>query len=82
MQNPSVRRLLAQHTAYFDEHNLAMQPSWDYVFIAQLYSAYVIRESNLFNRTVSSYATGTDAIIEAAAIEQKVFEVGDDMWEY
>ena len=61
---------------------LPLQPSWDYIFVAQRYSAYVTRESNRYLREVSRYLTGIDAILEAEAIEEKVFEIGDDMWEY
>ena len=82
MQNISVRTYLAQHNAAVDGFNNALQPSWDYVFVAQMYSAYVTRESNRYLRDVSKYLTGIDAILEAEAIEEKVFEIGDDMWEY
>ena len=82
MQNPAVRTYLSRHTAYIDGFNSALQPSWDYVFVAQRYSAYVTRESNRYLREVTRYLTGIDAILEAEAIEEKVFEIGDDMWEY
>ena len=82
MQNPHVRTVLAQHTAYPDGQNSALQPSWDYVFVAQMYNAYVTRESNRYLREVTKYLTGIDAILEAEIIEEKVFEIGDDMWEY
>ena len=82
MQHPAVRRLLAKSTAYIDDNNIANQPSWDNIFIGQLYSAYVTKESNLHDRDVDQYLTGKDALIEAALIEKKVYEIGDNMWEY
>ena len=82
MQNPAVRTLLSRHTAYVDGFNSALQPSWDYIFVAQRYSAYVTRESNRYLREVSKYLTGIDAILEAELIEEKVFDIGDHMWEY
>ena len=82
MYNPAVRTLLARHTAYIDGFNSALQPSWNYIFVNQRYNAYVTRESNRYLREVSKYLTGIDAILEAEAIEEKVFEIGDDMWEY
>lgn len=82
MQNPSVRRLLARHTAYTNDNNLVGQPSWDWVFINQRYSAYISRESNIYSRAISSYLTGEDAIEEAALIEEKLYDIENDLWDY
>ena len=82
MQNPRVRNVLARHSSYFDGNNEVGQPSWDYIFVNQLYSAYVTRESNRHNRTISAYLTGEDALREAETIEERVFDIGEDMWEY
>ena len=82
MQNMAVRRLLARNTAYPNKWNTVGQPSWDMIFLSQYYEAYVTRESNVYNRRIDQYLTGEDAILESEAIEAKVFEIGDDMWEY
>lgn len=82
MQNPRVRNLLVRYTAYVDPNNMVNQPSWDWVFLNQHYTAYITRESNMQDRSISSYAVGHDAIREAEAIEEKVFEIENDMWEY
>ncbi len=82
MQNMAVRRLLARTTAYPNKWNAVGQPSWDMIFLSQYYQAYVTRESNVYNRRIDQYLTGEDAILESEAIEAKVFEIGDDMWEY
>lgn len=80
--NIRVRSLLARHTAHIDPNNMVGQPSWDWVFVNQHYSAYLTRESNTYNRSISTYVTGTDALYEAERIESKVFDLGEDMWEY
>ena len=82
MQNPIVRTLFAKNSSFFDEQNAVGQPTWDYIFISQLYSAYVTKESNKYGRSISKYLTGEDALIEAASIEERVFNIGSDMWEY
>ena len=82
MQNPQVRALLVRYSAYIDPNNIVRQPSWDWVFLNQHYEAYITRESNVYNRKVSDYVTGEDAILEAFSIEEKVFAIEDDMWEY
>ncbi len=82
MQHPRVRTLLARTTAYIDPSNMASQPSWDWVFLNQYYSAYITRESNVYLRSLSDYLTGTDAILESEAIEDKLMEIESDLWEY
>lgn len=82
MQHPAVRKLLAQHTAYTHSNNLVGQPSWDWVFVNQYYSAYITRESNRYMRTVSQYLTGEDAMLESERIEDRVFDIENDLWEY
>lgn len=82
MQNPIVRNLFAKNSSYFDEQNAVGQPSWDNIFISQLYSAYVTKESNKYGRSINTYLTGEDALLEAAEIEERVFNIGEDMWEY
>ena len=82
MQHPAVRRLLAQSTAYAATNNLAVQPSWDAVFTGQRYNAYITRESNRYTRSISQYLTGEDALLESDRIEDKVFDIESDMWEY
>ena len=82
MQNPRVRNLLVRYTAYIDPSNMVNQPSWDWVFINQHYTAYTTRESNMQDRPISGYATGKEAILEAERIEEKVFEIENEMWEY
>ncbi len=82
MQNPAVRALLARHTAYIDNNNIVNQPSWDWVFLNQHYNAIITRESNPLDRSISDYLTGENAVIEAELIEEKVFEIENEMWEY
>lgn len=82
MQNPQVRNLLARYNAYVDDNNLVNQPSWDNIFVSQRYSAYTTRESNIYDRSITDYITGEDALFEAAIIEEKVHEMENEMWEY
>lgn len=82
MQHPAVRNLLAHYQAYIDDISVINQPSWDWVFVNQHYNAYITRESNIYERTLSSYLTGTDVLLEAEHIEEKVFDIENEMWEY
>lgn len=82
MQNPLVRALLARYQAYIDPNNVVRQPSWDWVFLNQHYEAYITRESNDFGRKISDYLSGEDAILKSHYIEEKVFDIENEMWEY
>lgn len=82
MQHPAVRHLLVQSTAYTDANNLVGRTSWDWVFVNQYYSAYITRESNRYLRTINQYLTGEDALLESERIEDKIFNIESDMWEY
>lgn len=81
MQHPAVRTLLVRHNAYIDG-NMAAVPSWDWVFVNQHYNAYTTRESNVYDRSIKDYLTGLDVIMESEEIESKVFEMGEEMWDY
>lgn len=82
MQDYRVRALFARYHAYVDGANVARQPSWDWVFVNQHYSAFITRESNVANRSIGDYLTGEDAVIESQRIEDRVFNLESDMWEY
>ena len=82
MHNPAVRRLLATYTAYIDPNNMVGQPSWDWVFVYQHYNAYVTRESNIYDRAIRDYLSGDDAMLEAEMIEDKLYDIENDMWDY
>lgn len=82
MQNPSVRRLLARYTAYINDNNLVGQPSWDWIFLHQRYTSYITRESNIYSRAINHYLTGEDALEQADLIEDKLFDIENDIWDY
>lgn len=81
MLSRNVRNLLARHEAYFED-NIANLPSWLSIFKQRRFNSFITRESNRFNRTIGSYLTGIDAIMESEEIENKLLDISIDMWEY
>ncbi|MEE0889960.1 MAG: gliding motility protein GldN [Bacteroidales bacterium] len=79
--DPEVRELLANAEVYNMDNDRARR-SYDDIFRKRLFSSYVIRESNDFNRRIEDYARGIDAIMESQRIEDYLFEMEEDMWEY
>ncbi len=81
MNDMRVRQVLVNANAY-DEHNDVAERSYDDIFIQRYFESYVTRESNKYNREITDYLTGEDAILESQSIEDKIFDIENDMWEY
>lgn len=79
--DPEVRELLANSEVYNMDNDRARR-SYDDIFRKRLFSSYIIRESNDFNRRIEEYSTGIDALMESQRIEDYLFEMEEDMWEY
>lgn len=79
--DPEVRELLANSEVYNMDNDRARR-SYDDIFRKRIFSSYVIRESNDFNRRIEDYASGIDAWMESQRIEDYLFEMEEDMWEY
>ncbi len=79
--DPEVRELLANSEVYNMENDRARR-SYDDIFRKRIFSSYIIRESNDFNRRIDQYASGIDAMMESQRIEDYIFEMEEDMWEY
>ena len=65
-----------------NDNNMVGQPTWDWVFLKQNYTAYITKESNIYSRKVRDYSTGEDALLEAEYIEDKLFDIENDIWDY
>ena len=81
MLSPAVRQLLVRNEAIWQD-NIADQPSWEFVFINRMFNSYITRVSNVFNRSIMDYLTGTDAIWESERLESELLNISQDMWEY
>ena len=79
--DPAVRNLLANAEMY-NPRNDVQQISYDDVFVKRLFTSYVLRTSNVYNRRIADYLTGLDALLESEAIEEEIFNREQDMWEY
>ena len=81
MDDMRVRQVLVNANAY-DLNNDVAERSYDDIFIQRYFDSYVTRESNVYNREITDYLTGEDAIYESQLIEDKIFDIENDMWEY
>ena len=72
---------LNQKLAYLRE-NLVHLPTWEYIFNSFMYTSFICREDNVWNRSIHEYLTGEDALIESERIEEEIMNISIDMWEY
>ncbi len=67
----------------FNFQNDAGRLSMDDIFLKRFFTSRIIQESNVYdNRTISSYATGMDAILESDRIKNEIFDKEQNLWEY
>lgn len=79
---PSVRPLFAK-TETFNRHNSAMRQSYDDVFAwNRWFQSYITKIDNLQDRQINAYTQGANSIREAQKIEEMLFEIEHDLWEY
>jgi gliding motility associated protien GldN len=79
---PEARPLLAANQV-FNPYNDARRMSFDDLFIKRYFNSYIVQESNVFNnRTINSYLEGKEAMLESKRIEDKIFNLEQDLWEY
>ena len=78
---PEARPILARALIY-NRHNDAMRLSYDDAFWKRMFNSFIYKESNVFDRRISEYATGLDALYEAERIKNELFEFEHDLWEF
>jgi len=78
---PECRWVFANNEVY-NLHNESQRMTFDDLFQKRMFSGYVIREDNVFNREIASYAKGVDALLESEKIKNSLFLMEHDLWHY
>jgi hypothetical protein len=52
------------------------------VFQKRYFASYIIKEDNVFDRSIGDYALGLDALLESERIKNEMFELEHDLWHY
>ncbi len=78
---PEVRDVLANEEVY-TRHSDAQKISFDDLFLRRMFNGYIIKEANVYDRSIAEYASGLDALLEAEEIKNKIREFEHDLWEY
>ena len=78
---PETRNLLATNEA-FNPYNDARNMSYDDLFVKRFFNSYIVKESNSFNRYISQFLAGKEAMLESKKIEDNIFDFEQNLWEY
>ncbi|HLG35108.1 MAG TPA: gliding motility protein GldN [Bacteroidia bacterium] len=78
---PEARRLLSQ-AEVFNRENDSERRTFDDVFHKRLFNSYIMKESNVYDRYIASYAQGMKALQESDRIKDEITNFEHDMWEY
>jgi gliding motility associated protien GldN len=78
---PECRYVFA-NAEVFNTYNDAQRRTYEDIFQKRYFNSYVIEESNVYNRPISSYAKGLDALNESKRIKEDLFNLEHDLWHY
>lgn len=78
---PEARPVFAQ-SIVFNRSNSAEERTYDELFWKRMFGSYVYKEENVYNREITDYASGMDALLEAERIKNELFEFEHQLWEF
>jgi len=78
---PHARNVFVQNNV-FNRFNDSIRLSYDDIFIKRFFNSYIYKESNVYDRKISEYAKGIDALLESERIKNDIFILEHDLWEY
>jgi gliding motility associated protien GldN len=66
----------------FNTHNAAQQMTFDQLFQMRMFQGYIVKEDNVYNRSVDPTWKGVDALLESEKIKNELFTLEHDLWHY
>ncbi|HAE14270.1 MAG: gliding motility protein GldN [Chitinophagales bacterium] len=78
---PDLRNILVRHEV-FNEKNSARYITFEDIFEMRYFSSYIIKEDNVYDRFINSYAAGIDLVLESDRIKNEIFEFEHQLWEF
>jgi gliding motility associated protien GldN len=66
----------------FNPYNDTGRPTFLELFEDRRFSSYIIKESNVYDRSISTYAKGEEALLESERIKNELFTMEHDLWHY
>ncbi|MDO9185513.1 MAG: gliding motility protein GldN [Bacteroidia bacterium] len=78
---PEIRSLLANQEVYM-RHNDSERRTLEDIFWKRMFSSYVIKETNVYDRYISEYTSGINALFEAERVKEDIFKFEHDLWHF
>lgn len=78
---PNCREVFANAES-FNRNNDAEHRTYDDIFWKRMFSSYIVKESNVYDRSIEDYASGVDALMEAEKVKEEIFNFELDLWHY
>lgn len=75
-------RYYTQNEFVYNFENDAQKMSFDDLFWKRMFSSYIYKESNVYDRKINQYQTGVDALLEADKIKGELFTLEHDVWHF
>ena len=79
---PEARKILSKAAVFNHRKNDAARLTYDDIFHKRFFSSRIVKESNKYDRKISEYKEGIDALLEAEKIKEEIFNIEHDLWEY
>jgi len=78
---PQARSVFAKEEVFM-RRNDAERRTMDDIFWKRMFSSYIRKETNVYDRTIGEYASGLDALLESERIKGEIFTYEHDLWHY
>jgi gliding motility associated protien GldN len=78
---PEARFVFAEAEIY-NVHNDADRMTYEELFWKRKFSSRVVKESNVYDRSISDYKGPLDALLEAEKMEEEIFNREHDLWSF
>ena len=78
---PACRPYFAKHEV-FNTKNDAERRTYDDIFWKRLFNSTIEKESNVYDRRITEYTKGIDALLESDKIKNDIFLYEHDMWHF
>ena len=79
---PDCRKVFSQYEVFNLKNGVAGRMTYDDVFMKRMFSSYVVKEENVYDREIGDYAKGVDALLESEKAKNTLYEFEQNLWEY
>jgi gliding motility associated protien GldN len=79
---PECRNLFAKNEMFNLKNGAAGRMTYDDVFMKRMFSSYIYKEENVYDRQMSEYSTGPELLLEAEKAKNNLYEFESNLWEY